>query len=149
MVTPAARRAAVTAARDAHGITERRACSILGKDRSLVRYRYRRADDTALPVRLKQLAAKRRRFGYLRLNLVREREGIHMYHKRLRRLYAEERPQVPRRGGRKRAMGTRTPMPLPDGPNRRWPLAFVSDMLTDGRRFHILYVADDFTREGL
>ena len=72
-----------------------------------------------------------------------------MNHKKLRRLYAEERLQVRRRGGRKRALGTRAPMALPQGPNQRWSMDFVSDALTDGRRFRILAVMDDFSRECL
>ena len=72
-----------------------------------------------------------------------------MNHKKLRRLYVEERLQVRRRGGRKRAMGTRAPMTLPQGPNQRWSLDFAADTLTDGRRFRILVVVDDFTRECL
>ena len=148
-MTPVARRAAVTAARDAHGISERRACSILGADRSAIRYRHRRSDDAAPRRRLKELAAERRRFGWRRLKLLLEREGIRMNHKKLRRLYAEKRLQVHRRGGRKRALGTRAPMTLPQGPNQRWSLDFASDTLTDGRRFRILVVVDDFTRECL
>ena len=57
-------------------------------------------------------------------------------HKKLRRLYAEERLQVRRRGGRKRALGTRAPMASPQGPNQRWSLDFVSDTLTDSRKNH-------------
>ena len=72
-----------------------------------------------------------------------------MNHKKLRRLYREERLQVRRRGGRKRALGTRAPMTLPQGPNQRWSLDFLSDAFTDGRRFRILAVVDDFTRECL
>ena len=72
-----------------------------------------------------------------------------MNHKKLRRLYREERLQVRRRGGRKRALGTRAPMSLPQGPNQRWSLDFVADTLTDGRRFRILVVVDDFSRECL
>ena len=72
-----------------------------------------------------------------------------MNHEKLRRLYAEERLQVRRRGGRKRALGTRASMTLPQGPDQRWSLDFVSDTLTDGRRFRILVVVDDFTRECL
>jgi putative transposase len=72
-----------------------------------------------------------------------------MNHKKLRRLYTEERLQVRRRGGRKRALGTRAPMALPQGPNQRWSLDFLSDSFTDGRRFRILAVVDDFTRECL
>ena len=70
-------------------------------------------------------------------------------HKKLRRIYREEKLQVRRRGGRKRALGTRKPMVLPGAPNRRWSLDFVSDAFTDGRRFRILTVVDDFTRENL
>jgi putative transposase len=149
VVTPVARRAAVTAARKAHGISERRACSIIGADRSAVRYRHRRVDDASTRQRLKELAAERRRFGWRRLKLLLEREGIRMNHKKLRRLYVEDRLQVRRRGGRKRALGTRAPMTLPQGPNQRWSLDFAADTLTDGRRFRILVVVDDFTRECL
>ncbi len=54
-----------------------------------------------------------------------------------------------RRGGRRRALGTRAPLTLPQEPNQRWSLDFVSDMLADGRRFRVLVVVDDFTRECL
>jgi putative transposase len=149
MVTPAARRSAVVAAREAHGISERRACVILGADRSMARYRLRRADDAATRSRLRALAAERRRFGYRRLGLLLAREGVVLNHKKLRRLYREERLAVRRRGGRKRALGTRAPIAVPAGPNQRWSLDFVSDVLSDGRRFRVLCVVDDCTRECL
>ena len=56
---------------------------------------------------------------------------------------------VRRRGGRKRAIGNAAPMLIPCAPNDRWSLDFVSDQLTDGRRFRILAVVDDCTRECL
>jgi len=139
----------VTAMRDAHGISERRACSLLGTDRSTVRYRSRRPVDGALRARLRSLAAERRRFGYRRLGLLLAREGLRPNHKKLCRLYREERLQVRHRGGRKRAVGTRAPMAVPDSPNQRWSLDFASDTLADGRRFRILCVLDDFSRECL
>lgn len=148
-MTPAARKTAVQAVQEAHGTSERRACTIIGADRSSVRYRRQRADDSAERARLKALAAERRRFGWRRLKLLLDREGLHMNHKKLRRLYREERLQVRRHGGRKRALGTRAPMPLPEAANQRWSVDFVSDTLTDGRRFRILAVVDDFTRECL
>ena len=95
------------------------------------------------------MAAERRRFGYRRLHILLDREGTRVNHKKLRRLYAEERLQVRRRGGRKRALGTRAPLALPQGRNQRWSLDFASDALADGRRFRILAVVDDFTRECL
>ena len=54
-----------------------------------------------------------------------------------------------KRGGRKRALGTRAPMAIPEDQNLRWSLDFVMDMLVSGRRFRILTVVDDFTRECL
>ncbi|GLK46984.1 hypothetical protein GCM10017612_49060 [Novosphingobium resinovorum] len=70
-------------------------------------------------------------------------------HKKLLRVYREENLRIRRRGGRNRALGTRAPMVLPDGPNQRWSLDFVSDTLTCSRRFRILCVVDDYTRECL
>ena len=122
MVTSAAKRAAVATAREAHGISERRACLILGADRTSVRYVGRRGDDALMRARLRALAGERRRFGYRRLGLLLRREGMVLNHKKLRRLYAEERLQVRRRGGRKRALGTRAPMALPEQANQRWSL---------------------------
>jgi len=149
MVTPASKWDAVAVARDAHGISERRACAVLGVDRTSFRYRHRRGDDAALRARLRALAGERRRFGYRRLGLLLKREGLVLNHKKLRRLYAEERLQVRKRGGRKRALGTRAPLALPAAVNQRWSLDFVSDTLVDGRRFRILCVVDDFSRECL
>jgi putative transposase len=64
-------------------------------------------------------------------------------------MYREEKLTVRRRGGRKRAMGTKAPMLIPVAPNDRWSLDFVSDQLTDGRRFRVLTVIDNCTRECL
>ena len=149
MVTPAARREAVAHLRVAYEVSERRACFALRADRGSVRYRSIRPDDAVIRARLRELAAVRRRFGYRRLHILLGREGIAVNHKKLRRLYREERLQVRRRGGRKRALGTRAPMVLPQSPNQRWSLDFQSDALADGRRFRIFAVVDDFTRECL
>lgn len=149
MVTPGARREAVAYLRAGHAVSQRRACLVVGADRASMRYRPLRGDDAAVRARLRALSGERRRFGYRRLHVLLDREGIRMNHKKLRRLYALERLQVRRRGGRKRAIGTRAPMTLPQAPNQRWSLDFVSDTLTDGRRLRILAVVDDFTRECL
>ena len=144
MVTPAARREAVAHLRTTFGVSERRACEVLGADRTSVRYRCRRADDAVVRARLRELAAIRRRFGYRRLLVLMRREGLVMNHKKFRRLYREERLQVRRRAGRKRALA---PLAIPQGANQRWSLDFLSDAFADGRRFRILAVVDDFTRE--
>jgi putative transposase len=71
-----------------------------------------------------------------------------MNRKKLYRLYREEGLAVRRRRGRKRATGTRAPLALPQAPDQRWSLDFVPDCLA-ARRFRILVVVDDFTRECL
>ncbi len=114
-----------------------------------MRYAHRRGDDGDLRSRLREIALERRRFGYRRLGIMLAREGIVMNHKKLLRLYREENLRVRRRRGRKRAMGTRAPMTLPQGPNQRWSLDFVSDTLVCSTRIRILAVVDDFTRENL
>ena len=108
-----------------------------------------RPDDAGLRVRLRELAGERRRFGYRRLGYLLAREGMAPNHKKLLRIYREEGLKVRRRGGRKRALGTRAPMTMPQGPNQRWSLDFVSDAFACGRRFRILCVVDDLTRERL
>ena len=87
-------------------------------DRSTVRYQSKRSNDSELREEIKLVAKERRRFGYRRIQVMLERKGIFMNHKKLRRIYTEEKLQVRRRGGRKRALGTRKPMVRPDGPNQ-------------------------------
>lgn len=131
------------------GYSQRRACAVVGIDPRVYRYRSTRDDDTVLRGRLRELSSKRRRFGHRRLHLLLRREGYELNWKRLYRIYREEKLTVRKRGGRTRALGTRAPMTIPQGANQRWSLDFVSDTLSDGRRFRILCVTDDFSRECL
>ena len=126
--------------------SQRRACRLVGIDPRVYRYRSRRSDDIALRTRLRELSSQRRRFGYRRLHILLQREGFDVNWKKLYRIYKEERLTVRKRGGRKRALGTRAPMTIPQGPNQRWSLDFVSDSLACDRRFRILCVIDDFSR---
>ena len=130
-------------------MSERRACSTIKVDRKTVRYRSRRPPDDALRARMRELAAERRRFGYRRLHVLLRREGLVQNRKRTQRLYREEGLTVRRRRGRKRATGCRAPLLLPALPNARWSIDFVHDQLACGRRFRILNVIDDVTKECL
>ena len=132
-----------------YGVSQRRACRAIGVDRTLVRHRSRRPDDKAARARLRELPAVRRRFGWRRLQVLLLREGVPLNHKKLGRLYVEDRLQVRRRIGRKRAVVTRVPLVPAREPNQRWSMDFVHDALSDGRRFRILAVVDDYTREKL
>ena len=141
---------AVAHAREQFGLSERRACTVIGRVPTGAALSARGVpDDAASASRLRDLAAERRRFGYRRLGILLAREGFEMNHKKLLRIYREEGLKVRRRGGRKRALGTRAPMTVPQGPNQCWALDFVSDALACGRRFRILAVVDDFSRECL
>lgn len=142
MVKPGVRREAIAQLMREHEVSERRACSALQVERSSLRYHARRPDDTQLRSRLKALSSERKRFGYCRLHVMLAREGWHVNHKKLRRIYRKEGLQVRKRCGRKRALGTRAPICLPDAVNRRRSLDFVSDAFSDGRRFRILAVVD-------
>ena len=139
----------MTWAIDEKGYSQRRACALIGIAPKTYRYTTSRGDDGEFRERLHHLAAERLRFGYRRLHILLRREGVEVNHKKLFRIYREERLAVRRRGGRKRALGTRAPMTLPQGANQRWSLDFVADVLADGRRFRVLVIVDDFTRECL
>jgi len=98
-VRPAARREAVAYLRQAFEMSERRACRVIGGNRTSVRYQGVRPDDGVLRERLKALAQERRRFGYRRLHVLLRREGHAVNRKRVQRLYREERLTVRRRLG--------------------------------------------------
>ena len=98
---------------------------------------------------MNKIAEKRRRFGYRRIGVMLERVGMIKNEKKLYRIYREEGLSVRRRRGRKRARGSRTPMPMSLRPNQRWSLDFLSDTFGACRKFRILAVNDDCCRENL
>jgi putative transposase len=149
MVGPAAKRVAAAHLQAGMGLSERRACSIVGADRSMVRYRSRRPPDTELRARLRELASERRRFGYRRLFVLLRREGERSGINRIHRLYREEGLAVRKRRARRKACGVRVPILVEARPNARWSLDFVSDQFANGRRFRIVNIVDDVTKECL
>jgi putative transposase len=132
-----------------HRVSERRATRLLSVDRSAVRYQKKRKNDDTERALLRELAAERRRFGYRRLREMARRRGVVMNLKKVWRLYRELGLKMRRRGGRKRAIGTRAPLAKAVRPNAIWVLDFMSDTLETGRRFRIFNVEDQFTRRGL
>jgi len=142
-------REAVAHLQACHGMSERRACRVIDADRKSVPYRSTRDDDGSLREKLRELANQRRRFGYRRLHILLRREGVMINRKKTQRLYREEGLAVRRRRSRRRAVGTRAPAPVLALPNQRWSLDFVHDQMASGRRFRVLNVVDDVTRECL
>jgi putative transposase len=149
-MTPAGRRAAVARVRERFGLSERRACRLVGVGRSTLRYRGRgRTDEGQLRRRLLELAAERPRFGYRRLHALLRREGVVVNHKRVERLYRAEGLAVRRRTRKRVARDGRGRAALPGRPNQQWGVDFVSDALAWGRRIRLFTVVDVFTREAL
>jgi transposase InsO family protein len=149
MVRPAAKREAVADLRNVCEMSERRACTLVAADRKMIRYRSRRPPDVELRARLRELANERRRFGYRRLFILLREQGEPSGINRIYRLYREERLTVRKRKARRRAVGTRTPILVEAKVNARWSLDFVHDQFALGRRFRILNIVDDVTRECL
>ena len=149
MVGPVVKREGVAHLQASMGLSERRACQIVEADRTMIRYRSRRPPDTELRKRLRDLANDRRRFGYRRLFVLLRQSGEPSGVNRIYRLYREEGLTVRKRRARRRAVGTRAPILIEARPNARWSLDFVHDQLACGRRFRILNVVDDVTRECL
>ena len=145
MVRPAAKREAVAFLKTTFQMSERRACSVIAADRKMIRYCSRRPPEPALRARLRDLANERRRFGYRRLFILLRQEGEASGINRIYRLYREEGLTVRKR----RAIGVRAPILVEAKVNARWSLDFVHDQMANGRRFRILNVVDDVTRECL
>ncbi len=131
------------------GLSERRACQIIGADRKMVRYRSRRPPDAELRTRLRELANERRRLGYRRLFILLRQEGEPSGVNRIHRLYREEGLSVRKRRARRKAVGARAPILVEAKPNARWSTDFVHDQFANGRRFRILNIVDDVTKQCL
>jgi transposase InsO family protein len=149
MVRPAAKREAVAHLCNVLQLSERRACTLVSADRKMIRSRSRRPPDVELRTRLRDLANQRRRFGYRRLFILLREQGEPSGVNRIYRLYREEGLTVRKRKARRKAVGTRAPILVGAKVNARWSLDFVHDQLAQGRRFRILNIVDDVTRECL
>ena len=128
------------------GRSERRACQLVGLQRSTQRLEPMPNDDGPMKERLKALAAERPRFGQRRLWRMLRRSGVVINHKRVERLYREEGLQV-RRRKRKRLSGRRLNiLAAPVKPNQIWSMDFVYDTLASGKAFRSLTIVDNFTK---
>ena len=105
-------------------------------------------DQSALRLRIREIAHARPRFGYQRIHVMLRREGWPVNKKRVRRLYRLDGLQLRMRIRRRKHMCLhRGPVPVPSAPHERWSMDFVHDQLFDGRPFRILTVVDQLSRE--
>jgi len=150
MVKPAARREAVRRIRESFGLSERRACEVVGLRRSTMRYSPRQSDlNRWLGVRLQELAAERPRYGYRQLWRLVRRQGHRVNHKRVYRVYTSLGLAVRRKKRKQVAAANRRPRVVPQRANEQWSMDFMSDSLVGGRRLRALNIVDDATRECL
>ena len=126
---------------------QRRACGLVTLQRSTCRYVSHAPDQTALRMRLKELAAVRVRFGYRRLTILLKREGWEVGKRRVYRLYRQENLLVRSKIRRKRAARVRVPLAGAQRVNQRWSMDFMADRLSNGKAFRILTIVDQYSRE--
>ena len=127
-------------------MSERTACTLVGLSRTSYRYNGKLRDDDRVRERLKRLAVQYPRYGYLMLHGLLKAEGLVVNKKHTYRLYTEENLQV-RTKKRKKLQRPRLPIRIPTRPNERWSMDFISDQLSHGRRFRVLNIIDDYSKE--
>jgi putative transposase len=138
---------------DRKGLSERRACQIVGQHRSTQRREpCIAADDAALRTRLRRLSKDRPRWGYRRAHAQLREEGWAVNRKRVQRLWREEGLRVPSRRRKRQRLGDSTVAAkrlAAERPDHVWALDFQFDQTADGRILKLLHIVDEFTREAL
>lgn len=148
-MTARERRQVVEQVQAVREISERRAIRYTGFPRSTMRYRSIRDPQEILRARIVELAQERPRWGYRMIHVMLRREGQLVNRKRVQRLYREEGLAVRSKGKKRRSQAPRSIREALSGPNERWSMDFVSDTLSNGRRFRCLTIMDEFSRECL
>ena len=149
MVTPAARRAAAQWLHHERGISERRACRLTGCPRRTKRYQSVRIETTGLRQAILEIAYAQPRYGIRRVHWWVRQQGFESGRRRVRRIYREEGLVVRKRRRKRLEAVVRRPMSLPTGTAQRWSMDFAHDQLSDGRRFRVFNVVDDFSRQSV
>jgi putative transposase len=135
---------------ESYRVSERRACKVVVLDRSTHRFKSRRKDNLPLRMRIREIAETRVRYGYLRIHILLRREGWRVNKKRVHRIYREEGLNLRRWRPRRHTSGShRVERPEAGRVNASWSMDFVSDSLFNGRRFRVLTVVDNYSRECL
>jgi putative transposase len=130
-------------------VSVRSVCTIFGLNRFTFYYEGRRNEQVALRMKIRDYAAARVRYGYLRIYILLRREGLVVNHKRVYRLYCEENLNVRLKARRKCVARPRVPIFFESRPDMVWSMDFVSEQLFKGKRFRTLTLVDTFTRECL
>jgi len=131
-------------------ISQRKACRWVGLSRNAVMEPVAvKEKDQALQDRVRQMAKRYKHWGLLKIHRKLRKQGETANHKRVRRLYRLAGLNLPRKLKKRLPESVRQPLPKASGCNQCWSLDFMSDALTDGRKFRTLNVIDDYNREAL
>jgi putative transposase len=144
---PGARRIAVSYTVESFGLSIRRSCRLVDMCRASYAYQPKGKDDEVLHLRLKELAEQRHRFGCPRLHVMLKREGVVINHKRTERIYREEGLSLRLKKRKKKAAVLRVMLPQAEHANQRWSMDLAADSTLAGRRFRVLVIVDDYSRE--
>jgi putative transposase len=149
MVSPQVRRDQVRLVCE-RGVSQRRACGLLGVPRSTLSYRLRQPEkDAAVLTAMRRLSAQYPRYGYRRIRIFLRREGLMMGVNRARRIWRQAGLGLPRKRPRRRLAASR-PRPLPPrAANHVWAYDFVFDSCANGQQLKCLTIVDEFTHECL
>ena len=135
------------------GVSERRACRVVGQPRSTHRHRAQPpSDEPRLVTRIMELASRYGRYGYRRVTALLRREGWRVNHKRVERLWRQEGLKVPKKQPKRGRLWLTDGSCLrhrPEHPNHVWSYDFVADRTHDGRALKMLCIVDEYTRECL
>ncbi len=135
------------------GVSQRRACTILGQARKTQRRIPRITDEEArLVERITELATQYGRYGYRRITAMLRQEGWQLNHKRIGRIWRREGLKVPKKQPKRRRLWLNDGSCIrlrPQFKNHVWSYDFVTDRTADGRAFRILNIIDEYTRECL
>ena len=135
-------------------VSQRRACRVLGQPRSTQRYQSCRPQrDRTLLKEMRRISVRRPRFGCPRILDQLKKRGWRVNHKRVHRLWKQEKMQVPKKQTKRRRLpghsGNGCIRHRPRCPDHVWSYDFVSDRTEDGRQLKLLVVIDEYTRESL
>ncbi len=131
------------------GLTERHALRVINMSASGLRYRPAPDRNAALRGQIVALAQRYRRYGAGMIYLKLRQQGEIVNHKRVERLYAEEKLQLKRRKRKKVSLGERQPLTRPQAANDVWSMDFVFDRSADTRVIKNLAIVDDATHESV
>ncbi|MFC3303913.1 IS3 family transposase [Parvularcula lutaonensis] len=153
LVGPSRKRQFIEHACTELGVSERRACRVVGQHRSTQWRKPQKLDDEdALTAAIIELASKYGRYGYRRITALLRRDGWHVNHKRVARIWRREGLRVPQKQPKRGRLWLNDGSCVrlrPERPNHVWAYDFVQDRTRDGRKFRMLTVIDEFTRECL